>query len=56
LRYVYTGNIPGQGGENTYCYGCGEMVIERVGYTIKGFIMQDGKCPKCQAAIDGVWK
>jgi pyruvate formate lyase activating enzyme len=20
LRYVYTGNIPGQGGESTYCY------------------------------------
>ena len=55
LRYVYTGNIPGQGGENTYCYSCGELLIERVGYTIKGFILQDGKCPKCQAAIDGVW-
>jgi pyruvate formate lyase activating enzyme len=56
LRYVYTGNIPGQGGENTYCYSCGELLIERLGYTIKGFILQDGKCPKCQAAIDGVWK
>jgi len=56
LRYVYTGNIPGQGGENTYCYGCGELLIERVGYAIKGFILQEGKCPKCQAAIDGVWK
>lgn len=55
LRYVYTGNIPGQGGENTYCYSCGELLIERVGYTIKGFILGDGKCPKCQAAIDGVW-
>ena len=55
LRYVYTGNIPGQGGENTYCYSCGELVIERLGYAIKGFILQDGKCPKCQAAIDGVW-
>jgi pyruvate formate lyase activating enzyme len=56
LRYVYTGNIPGQGGENTYCYSCGELLIERLGYAIKGFILQDGKCPKCQAAIDGVWK
>ena len=55
LRYVYTGNIPGQGGENTYCYSCGELVIERLGYSIKGFILQDGKCPKCQADIDGVW-
>jgi len=55
LRYVYTGNIPGQGGENTYCYSCGEVLIERLGYAIKGFILQDGKCPKCQTAIDGVW-
>jgi pyruvate formate lyase activating enzyme len=55
LRYVYTGNIPGQGGESTYCYNCGELVIERLGYSIKGFILQDGKCPQCQAEIDGVW-
>jgi pyruvate formate lyase activating enzyme len=55
LRYVYTGNIPGQGGENTHCYSCGELLIERSGYAIRGFILQDGKCPKCQAAIDGVW-
>ena len=56
LRYVYTGNIPGQGGESTSCYQCGELLIDRLGYTIRGFILEDGKCPKCQAAIDGVWK
>ena len=56
LRYVYTGNIPGQGGESTSCYQCGELLIDRVGYAIRGFILEDGKCPKCQAAIDGVWK
>lgn len=56
LRYVYTGNIPGQGGENTNCYACGELLIERLGYTIKNYNLKDGHCPKCQAAIDGVWK
>jgi pyruvate formate lyase activating enzyme len=56
LRYVYTGNIPGQGGENTYCYSCGELLIERLGYSIRGFILQEGKCPKCGTAIDGVWQ
>lgn len=56
LRYVYTGNIPGQGGESTNCYQCGELLIDRLGYTIRGFILKDGKCPKCQAVIDGVWK
>jgi pyruvate formate lyase activating enzyme len=56
LRYVYTGNIPGQGGEDTNCHQCGELLIARMGYVIRGFILQDGKCPKCQADIDGVWK
>ncbi len=56
LRYVYTGNIPGQEGESTSCYQCGELLIDRIGYTIRGFILEDGKCPKCRAEIDGVWK
>ncbi len=56
LRYVYTGNIPGQGGEDTACYQCGETLIQRWGYQIRGFILKDGRCPKCQAEIDGIWK
>ncbi|MEA1927441.1 MAG: AmmeMemoRadiSam system radical SAM enzyme, partial [Candidatus Auribacterota bacterium] len=32
LRYVYTGNIPGDDGENTYCSNCGKVIIERNGY------------------------
>jgi len=58
LRYVYTGNIPGvlEGTENTYCYSCQELLIERLGYSIQRYYLQDGKCPKCQAVIDGVWK
>jgi pyruvate formate lyase activating enzyme len=56
LRYVYTGNIPGQGGESTSCYDCGELLIDRVGFLIRGYHLKDGKCPKCQAEIDGVWK
>jgi len=35
LRYVYVGNIPGEEGENTYCYACRELLIERLGYTIR---------------------
>ena len=31
LHYVYEGNVPGEGGENTYCYACGTMLIERYG-------------------------
>jgi len=54
LRYVYEGNVPGEAGENTYCYACGAVLIERSGF---GFIrnhLQDGKCPECGTKIDGV--
>ena len=56
LRYVYTGNVPGEGEENTYCYECKEVLIERANYSIQRFNLNDGRCPKCQALIDGVWE
>ncbi len=56
LRYVYTGNIHGEDGEKTFCYACGAVVIDRVGYTIRRNFLKDGKCAQCGAAIDGVWQ
>jgi pyruvate formate lyase activating enzyme len=54
LRYVYEGNVPGEGGENTHCYACGAILIERYGLTLTRNRLQDGKCPECGASIDGV--
>jgi pyruvate formate lyase activating enzyme len=54
LRYVYEGNIPGEGGENTYCHQCGELVIKRHGFEIKENRLAGGKCPTCGARMDGV--
>lgn len=54
LRYVYTGNIPGLKGESTFCYKCGELLIERAGFTVKKNRVADSKCPRCSAEIDGV--
>ncbi|MDH4028837.1 MAG: AmmeMemoRadiSam system radical SAM enzyme [Nitrospirota bacterium] len=54
LKYVYTGNVPGEGGENTYCPDCGELLIERYGYQTQSR-MKEGTCFKCSAAIEGVW-
>lgn len=54
LYYVYSGNIPGQGGENTYCHKCGDLLIERLGFTILQYNVNNGKCPKCQAEVHGV--
>jgi len=57
LRYVYCGNVPGRADENTYCPDCGEIVIERVGYTIGGIrLSAEGACRHCGRRIEGIWK
>jgi len=56
LRYVYTGNVPGDTGENTFCYSCGEMVIERWGFQVGKLQIKNGNCTKCGTEIDGVWE
>ncbi len=55
LRFVYEGNIPGEGGENTYCPACGEEIIARYGFSIMENRLKDGKCPKCGEKIEGIW-
>lgn len=55
LHFAYVGNVPGHEGENTYCPGCKELVIKRVGFTILQNSVQGGKCLQCQHPIAGVW-
>lgn len=54
LKYVYEGNVPGEGGENTYCPVCGELLIERFGFSLTEVRIKDSKCLKCGAYIDGI--
>jgi pyruvate formate lyase activating enzyme len=58
LHFVYAGNIPGRLGnlENTYCPSCGDVLIERMGFTVRQNRLLDGHCPRCKATIPGVWK
>jgi pyruvate formate lyase activating enzyme len=56
LHFPYIGNVPGNKGENTYCPGCGEILIERYGYRIGQNKIVDGKCAGCGVAIPGVWR
>lgn len=55
LNYVYTGNVPGDPGENTFCPNCGEIVIKRMGFSILGSFIKNGACASCGQAIAGVW-
>ncbi len=56
LKYVYTGNVPGHAAENTYCFSCGETIIERRGFQISKLNIRNGQCVKCQSPIEGVWE
>jgi pyruvate formate lyase activating enzyme len=56
LKYVYTGNLPGDVGEKTYCHECREILIDRYGFSVHKYAVKDGRCPKCGAEIPGVWK
>ena len=57
LRYVYAGNLPGSVGnwENTYCPTCRTLLIERHGFRVLRNMLNAGACPRCGAAIPGVW-
>ncbi len=54
LKYVYTGNTPGEKGESTFCPQCDCLLIERYGYVIRQNRVEGGRCPDCRALIDGV--
>lgn len=55
LRFVYTGNIPGDPGENTCCPSCGAVLIRRLGFNVIENALQNNKCSRCQLPIPGVW-
>jgi pyruvate formate lyase activating enzyme len=58
LRYVYPGNLPGlvDTRENTCCPECGTLLIRRFGFEVLENAMRGRHCPRCDAAIAGVWE
>lgn len=55
LRYVYTGNLPGDEGEKTFCHECGELLIDRFGFYVRRNKLKGNLCPGCGSMIPGVW-
>lgn len=55
LEFVYAGNVPGGPHESTYCPGCGELVIRRMGFEVVSCKLDAGTCPSCGRSIAGVW-
>jgi len=54
LRYVYEGNVPGRGGENTVCPDCAALLIERYGFVVTTNRIENGTCPDCNKTIAGI--
>lgn len=55
LKYVYTGNLPGDEGEKTFCHNCGELLIDRFGFAVTQNRIEKNCCPKCGVKVPGVW-
>lgn len=54
LRFVYEGNVPGEGGENTWCPSCSALLIQRYGFQIESNRIISGVCPDCGLSIAGI--
>jgi len=52
LRFVYLGNVPGHGAENTVCYSCNKVVIQRFGYDVNVIGVAGSKCKFCGAELN----
>jgi len=56
LRHVYTGNIPGDDGENSFCHSCGKKIIGRTGFRVEALELIEGTCRYCGTPAGGVWE
>ena len=54
IKYVYLGNIKND--NSTYCYSCGEKLIDRIVFESKILNIENSKCKKCNSLIKGVWQ
>lgn len=53
LRYIYLGNA--LEGNDTFCYNCGAVLIKRIVFDVVENNINNGKCRKCGAKIDGIF-
>jgi pyruvate formate lyase activating enzyme len=54
LKYVYTGNVPGDEGENTYCSNCGNLIIGRYGFRVDRLNLKGSQCSTCGTEMEGI--
>ncbi len=55
IRYAYVGNVSYPEGNNTYCHQCNKLLVERIGYFIPTYNMDQNRCKYCKTVIPGRW-
>ena len=55
IQYVYVGNTPGHRRNSTFCPSCGETLISRVHFAVLEVQLDEGRCPKCDHQVPGIW-
>jgi pyruvate formate lyase activating enzyme len=55
LEFVYVGNVPGHGYDNTRCPACNSLLIRRIGFDVLENRVRRGRCSRCGRHIAGVW-
>jgi pyruvate formate lyase activating enzyme len=54
LHHVYSGNVPGDEGENTYCSNCHKLLIRRYGFRIIDYSLSGHQCSFCGQKLEGL--
>ena len=54
LAHVYVGNAPELAAEDTWCAGCGTLLVERHGYRARSHLTPSGACPACGRPMAGI--
>ncbi len=52
---IYTGNVPGDSHDDSYCPECCALLIRRWGFEVLQNRLRSGCCPDCERAIAGRW-
>lgn len=56
LHYVYTGNIPDEEGETTFCVECKNILIARNQYALTAYhLTESGHCRFCNTPLPGIF-
>lgn len=54
LRHVYSGNLGLAGDDDTWCAGCGKVLIRRRGFDVVANELTDGACLTCGRPLAGI--